>query len=476
MLKPWDFPIGTKRLPLDTNYYETFNRPNVTLVDLKRTPVEEITPAGHQDQRRSPRPGRHRLRHRVRRAHRAARGARHPRPGRRSAGGRVAGGTAHLPGRGRARVPQPVHHHRPGQPVGAVSNMPVSIEQHVEWIGDCLAWLREQGADRSRRPSRRRRTGPSTCSGWPAPPCTRRPATWYMGANIPGKPRVFLPYIGGVGTYRTCAAVAAAGTRASPVRTGRKRRRWHSTRRRPRCLSSWRPAAAAAARAHAGAGARRDGRDARRGGPGPRHGVGRATPGRGLRRVRAGPRPRARVAQPRGVIVYYHGGGWVIGGARRLRQARPAARAADRVHGACSWTTGSRRSTASRSRWTTRGPRCAGPTSAARNSGPPRCTADRRRRQRGRQPVRDHGAAGQGGRRPADRAAGARLPGDRLRPGHRPPTGTRPTSSCCPGSSMVWFWDHYAPDSEARLHPDASPLRSRELRRPAPGGHPHRRA
>jgi cyclohexanone monooxygenase len=55
MLKPWEFPIGTKRLPLDTNYYATFNRPNVTLVDLKRTPVEEITPdgirtsAGHHD-------------------------------------------------------------------------------------------------------------------------------------------------------------------------------------------------------------------------------------------------------------------------------------------------------------------------------------------------------------------------------------------------------------------------------------------
>ena len=72
MLKPRDFPIGTKRLPLDTNYYETFNRPNVTLVDLKRTPVEEITPDGDQDQRRPARPGRDRLRHRVRRAHRAA--------------------------------------------------------------------------------------------------------------------------------------------------------------------------------------------------------------------------------------------------------------------------------------------------------------------------------------------------------------------------------------------------------------------
>jgi cation diffusion facilitator CzcD-associated flavoprotein CzcO len=43
MLKPQGFPIGTKRLPLDTNYYETFNRQDVTLVDLKRTPVAELT-------------------------------------------------------------------------------------------------------------------------------------------------------------------------------------------------------------------------------------------------------------------------------------------------------------------------------------------------------------------------------------------------------------------------------------------------
>ena len=46
MLKPTDYPFGTKRLPLDTNYYATFNRPNVTLVDLRRSGIEEITPRG----------------------------------------------------------------------------------------------------------------------------------------------------------------------------------------------------------------------------------------------------------------------------------------------------------------------------------------------------------------------------------------------------------------------------------------------
>ena len=46
MLCPKDYPIGTKRLCVDTNYYETFNRPNVTLVDVKATPIEEITASG----------------------------------------------------------------------------------------------------------------------------------------------------------------------------------------------------------------------------------------------------------------------------------------------------------------------------------------------------------------------------------------------------------------------------------------------
>jgi cyclohexanone monooxygenase len=90
--------------------------------------------------------------------------------------------------------------------------MPVSIEQHVEWIGDCLAWLREQGAARIEAAA-------PAAAAWTehvqqVAQGTLHPtaATWYMGANIPGKPRVFLPYIGGVGAYRArCDQVAADG-------------------------------------------------------------------------------------------------------------------------------------------------------------------------------------------------------------------------------------------------------------------------
>jgi len=231
MLKPWSFPIGTKRMPLDTNYYETFNRPNVTLVDLRRTPVEEVTPAGIRNKRRPPRPGRHRLRHRVRRAHRAARGARHPRPGRAAAAGRMAGGTVHLPGRGRSRV-SPTCSPSPGPAARrCCPTWPVSIEQHVEWIGDWPSLAARPGRRRDRGvPSRRRPTGPTTCSGAASATLHPKAATWYMGANIPGKPRVFLPYIGGVGSYRDhCAAVAADGL-PGPLPCPARRRATNVTR------------------------------------------------------------------------------------------------------------------------------------------------------------------------------------------------------------------------------------------------------
>ena len=115
---------GTSRsapsaLPLDTGYYETFNRPNVTLVDLRRTPIEEITATGIRTSA-----GEHELDVIVYATGFDAltgplealgiRGR-----GRAGAGRRLAGRPADLPGPGRARVPEPVHHHRAGQPVGA---------------------------------------------------------------------------------------------------------------------------------------------------------------------------------------------------------------------------------------------------------------------------------------------------------------------------------------------------------------------
>ena len=99
----------------------------------------------------------------------------------------------------------------PGSP-SVLSNVIVSIEQHVDWIADCLADMRERGAatiesDRAAEDAWVEHVG-AVAAGTLYP----RAASWYMGANVPGKPRVFMPYIGGVGAYRQqCDRVAAAG-------------------------------------------------------------------------------------------------------------------------------------------------------------------------------------------------------------------------------------------------------------------------
>jgi cyclohexanone monooxygenase len=212
-LQPTDYPIGTKRVCLGTNYYETYNLPHVRLVDLKKTPLVEITPAGVRtseeeieldalvfatgfDAMTGPltavdivgRDG-------VVLAEKWAEGPR-----------------TYL-GLSVAGFPNLFTVTGPGSP-SVLSNMIVSIEQHVDWITDALVALRERGA----------RTIEATVEAedtWTAHVDEISRATlfptansWYMGANVPGKPRVFLPYLGGLPLYReTCDDVAADGYR-----------------------------------------------------------------------------------------------------------------------------------------------------------------------------------------------------------------------------------------------------------------------
>ncbi|MEJ2132496.1 MAG: cyclohexanone monooxygenase, partial [Gammaproteobacteria bacterium] len=99
----------------------------------------------------------------------------------------------------------------PGSP-SVLSNMMVSIEQHVDWIAECISHM-------DRRQLRVIEATPEAEDAWiahvnevaqgtmlTAPTCN----SWYLGANIPGKPRIFMPYVGGVGNYRRkCEEVAA---------------------------------------------------------------------------------------------------------------------------------------------------------------------------------------------------------------------------------------------------------------------------
>jgi cation diffusion facilitator CzcD-associated flavoprotein CzcO len=211
MLKPRDFPIGTKRLPLDTGYYETFNRPNVTLVDLKRTPIQEITAAGirtsachHDADVIVYATGYDALTGPLEALGIRGRGGLRLGDAWRE-GPRTYLGLA-IPG-----FPNLFTITGPGSP-SVLSNMPVSIEQHVEWIGDCLGAAREHGADVIEATAEAASAWTGHVREAASATLHYKAASWYLGANIPGKPRVFLPYIGGVGTYRDrCAAVAARG-------------------------------------------------------------------------------------------------------------------------------------------------------------------------------------------------------------------------------------------------------------------------
>ena len=97
----------------------------------------------------------------------------------------------------------------PGSP-SVLSNMVTSIEQHVDWITDHIRYLEDRGLPRSE-------ASPEAEDAWvqhvnDAADMTLFPQanSWYLGANVPGKPRVFMPYVGGVGAYRAkCDEVAS---------------------------------------------------------------------------------------------------------------------------------------------------------------------------------------------------------------------------------------------------------------------------
>jgi cyclohexanone monooxygenase len=212
ILAPKDHPIGTKRICVDTRYYETFNRPNVTLIDVRANPIAAITRDGVRLQDGTAvavddivfATGFDAMTGALTRV--AIRGA----EGRTLAEAWEAGPRTYL-GLTTAGFPNLFMITGPGSP-SVLSNMIVSIEQHVDWTVECLAHLRARGLTRIEATA-------EAVEGWVAHnnevaerTLYPRAASWYMGANVPGKPRVFMPYIGGVGVYReACAEIAAKG-------------------------------------------------------------------------------------------------------------------------------------------------------------------------------------------------------------------------------------------------------------------------
>jgi cation diffusion facilitator CzcD-associated flavoprotein CzcO len=207
-----DHPYAAKRPPIDTNYFETYNRANVSLVDLRTDPIERITPTGIKTKSKE-----HALDIIVFATGFDAmtgpllkidiRG----RDGASlrdtwSAGPRTYLGLQ-VPG-----FPNLFTVTGPGSP-SVLCNMPVAIEQHVEWITDCIAHMREHGIESCEATDEAaEKWGEHVNAAAHATLLPTATHSWYLGANIPGKPRVFMPYAGGMARYRAiCDDVAAKG-------------------------------------------------------------------------------------------------------------------------------------------------------------------------------------------------------------------------------------------------------------------------
>ena len=211
LLSPKDYPVGTKRMCVDTGYYETFNRDNVTLVDIRRVPIEAITPDGLRTRESA-----YTLDSIVFATGFDAMTGALLGVDIRDRGGRpltdvwTEGPRTYL-GLAVSGFPNLFAITGPGSP-SVLSNMIVSIEQHVDWIADCLDHMRAHGHETIEATASAQDRWVAHVNEIGHMTLYPRANSWYMGANIPGKPRVFMPYIGGVGAYRQiCDDVAAKG-------------------------------------------------------------------------------------------------------------------------------------------------------------------------------------------------------------------------------------------------------------------------
>jgi cyclohexanone monooxygenase len=210
-LCPDNHPIGTKRLILDTNYFETYNEPHVSLVDLRSTPIETITPRG------------------IRTTDAefdldaivfatgfdAMTGAMLAIDIRVKDGSTLeeqwTGGPRTYLGLMVAGLPNLFMVTGPQSP-GVKSQMILSIEMHVDWIAECLERMRRNGQRRIVATAKAQEEWVNHVREVAEATLYPQANSWYMGANIPGKPRVFMPYVGGVHTYKkVCDEVVAKG-------------------------------------------------------------------------------------------------------------------------------------------------------------------------------------------------------------------------------------------------------------------------
>ena len=210
-LIPRDHPIGTKRICVDTGYYETFNRPNVTLVDVRQSPIQAIEPRGirtvdalYEVDSIIFATGYDAVTGALARIDITGRNAR-PLKEKWTAGPRT------LLGVMTAGYPNLFIITGPGSP-SVLTNVVVAIEQHVAWVAGCLAHMQQTGRQTIEPQQEAEEAWVEEVNAVANRTLFPKAGSWYMGANVPGKPRVFLPYVGGFGAYaKICEDVVRQG-------------------------------------------------------------------------------------------------------------------------------------------------------------------------------------------------------------------------------------------------------------------------
>ncbi|MBI1238787.1 MAG: NAD(P)-binding protein [Alphaproteobacteria bacterium] len=220
LLTPKDHPFGTKRPCVDTGYYATFNRPNVSLVDLRADPIVGFTPAGISTQAND-----YAFDAVVLATGFDAMTGAIDRIDLRGVGGRRikdhwAEGPRTYLGLMVAGFPNLFTITGPGSP-SVLTNMINSIEQHVEWIADCLVSLNQRQQTSIEASEEAEAAWCRHVAEAVTPTLMPQANSWYMGANVPGKPRMFMPYAGGLNTYtEICRQVAAKDYEGFVIRKG----------------------------------------------------------------------------------------------------------------------------------------------------------------------------------------------------------------------------------------------------------------
>lgn len=201
LLVPTDHPYGSKRPPIDTGYFETFNRDNVTLVDLRQSPITEITPSGISTES---------VHHDLdlivfATGFDAVTGALRNIDIRGRDGVSLSDKWADAPstylGLQTEGFPNLFLITGPQSP-SVLVNMPVAIEQHVEWVAGCIAHLDASGATTIEPTAEAELAWVDHVNEIADATLFSKADSWYFGANIPGKQRAVLPYVGGMAGYR----------------------------------------------------------------------------------------------------------------------------------------------------------------------------------------------------------------------------------------------------------------------------------